>query len=91
MSEPLNLEGLAALKDENTRIVLDYFAKALSASRLKVAYDLKLTPDKVDDALKKLQDAKLIRVQEGSESARMSGQVYSPTPEALSIRKFIMS
>ena len=80
---------MAALEDENTRKVLGYLYKLLSASRMKIAYDLKMSPNEVDSALQSLLNAELIELQ--STSTRMIGQVYTPTKEALAMREIVYS
>lgn len=70
--------------DETVRQIMEYLLKVLAASKLKASYDLKLPPEVVDEAMRKMEEVKLIRIQSGR-----SRDVYSPTEAGLGMKPYI--
>lgn len=64
------LSAWPELRDPTIRKILTYLAKNLYASPLKLSYDLKLGENQVADALKKLEEAGLVKLREPSQVAR---------------------
>jgi predicted transcriptional regulator len=84
--EPDTAQVKMIFDDEIVRKIMEYLIKTLAASKLKISYDLKLPPEAVDDAMRKMEEAKLIRTQSGR-----SRDVYSPTEAGLEMKPFLFS
>ncbi len=72
--------------DEMVRRIMEYLIKTLAAPKLKISYDLQLPPEVVDEAIRKMEEAKLIRTQ-----TERSRDVYSPTEAGLEMKSFLFT
>jgi len=92
MAEPLD-ERLVFLHDRNARDVMEYLISVYSASKLRIAYELKLKPDEIEEVLAKLVKLGLIRIQTDLQrSATGPGvEIYAPTEDGFSLNYIFKS
>lgn len=84
MAEAFSPDVFGILQDSTARQVLLYLARVLAAPSLEISSALNIVPFEVEDALKKLEAAKLVKVHGDPITS-----IYSPTAAGLQLKRQI--
>jgi predicted transcriptional regulator len=74
------------LEEGGPRRILEYLLKNKAASDLKLSYSLRMKPDEIDEALRKLEEARLVRPEL---TKGLSGRTYIPTEMGFAMEQYL--
>ena len=87
MAKPPDYAALALLQDEKARRVIEYLIERLTASALKLSYDLRMPPDELEAVLTLLEGPGLVR--RAPRQSQMPGDAIQVTEKGQQLRQYV--